>query len=84
MKEPKNAEPLTFEQAYERLDAIVRQLDEGELKLDELENQFEEGMRMAAFCSKRLEEVEQKVSLLVEKAQAGLEREPFDRDDLEG
>jgi len=78
MAKEKNSESLTFEQAYERLEAIVQQLDQGNLALDELEKKFEEGMRLAAYCSQRLEQVEQKVSLLIEKAQGGLERTPYE------
>jgi len=78
MAKEKNSESLSFEQAYERLEAIVQQLDQGNLALDELEKKFEEGMRLAAYCSQRLEQVEQKVSLLIEKAQGGLERTPYE------
>lgn len=78
MAKEKNTESLSFEQAYERLEAIVQQLDQGNLALDELEKKFEEGMRLAAYCSQRLEQVEQKVSLLIEKAQGGLERTPYE------
>ena len=79
MTEETKSEPASFEQAYQRLEAIVRELDEGELQLDELEQKFEEGIRMAAYCSKRLEQVEQKVNLLMEKVQGGgLERKPYD------
>ena len=78
MVKEKKTEPLSFEQAYERLEAIVRQLDEGNLKLDELEKKFEEGMQMAAHCSQRLEQVEQKVNLLIEKAQGVLERRSYE------
>jgi len=78
MTKQKNSEPLSFEQAYQRLDAIVRELDEGELTLDELEKKFEEGMQMAARCSERLEQVEQKVSLLIEKAQGGMDRKSYE------
>ncbi len=72
------SDSLTFEQAYERLEQIVQALDEGDLKLDELETKFEEGMKLAAFCSKRLEKVELKVNLLIEKAGGELDRKPFD------
>jgi exodeoxyribonuclease VII small subunit len=79
----KNEEKLTFEQAFEKLESIVDQLDRGELKLDELESRFEEGMKMAAFCNERLEQVEQKVNLLIEKARGGgFDREPFEPEEV--
>ena len=56
-RERKTAD-LTFEEAYQRLETIVKALDEGDLKLDELEQKFEEGMQMAAHCTRRLEQIE--------------------------
>ena len=83
MTEEKKSKAHSYEEAHQRLEAIVRELDEGELTLDELEKKFEEGMRMAAHCSQRLEEVEQKVNLLIEKSQGELERKPYE-DEQEG
>ena len=71
-------ETPNFEQAYRQLEKIVRELDSGELSLDDLDRKFEEGMALAAFCSKRLEQVEQKVNRLIENARGELEREPFE------
>ncbi len=55
------AEKKSFEQAVERLDAIVRLLERGEAPLEESLALFEEGTALIASCSKMLETAEQKV-----------------------
>ena len=65
---------LTFEAALERLEGIVRKLEAGEMPLDESLAAFEEGVRLSAFCHKRLDEVEKKVQVLL----ADGSRAPFD------
>ena len=76
----KSTENGTFESALERLEAIVRKLESGELPLDESLLVFEEGIRLSGFCHKRLDEVEKKVQLLL----ADGSRVPFEPDALGG
>lgn len=65
-------EELAFEEALERLERAVEQLEKGELTLDEALQAFEEGVRMARICSRRLEQAESRLYLLLE--QDGTER----------
>lgn len=46
---------LTFEQAKEKLDAIVEKLGAGNLSLDEMVKLYEEGMTLTDYCRKLLE-----------------------------
>jgi exodeoxyribonuclease VII small subunit len=69
-------EGLTFESAMEKLEGHVRTLEQGELTLHESLNIFEEGMKLAKFCNKRLNEAEQKIEVLLEK-NSELVKEPF-------
>jgi len=55
----------TFEQAIEKLEVIVEQLEQGELTLEEAINKFEEGMELSKFCSDKLNRAEQKLKKLV-------------------
>ena len=73
--EAEGREP-TFEAALERLEAIVGQMEDGTLGLDELMARFEEGQRLIRFCTARLNEVEKKVEVLLNKTGAP-ETEPF-------
>lgn len=61
--EPASEEP-TFEVALARLEAIVRQLEEGSLGLTESLARYEEGIRCLQQCHAALALVEQKVELV--------------------
>ena len=41
-----------FEEALERLEAIVKKLESGDLTLEESLKSFEEGTKLANFCNK--------------------------------
>lgn len=49
----------TFEQAMARLEEIVSLLENGGAPLDETMALYEEGAKLAALCSSRLEKAEQ-------------------------
>jgi exodeoxyribonuclease VII small subunit len=57
-----------FEEAMKRLEDIVQSLESGDLALEDSLGIFEEGMKLVSFCSKKLEEAEQKVTLLVKES----------------
>ena len=54
-----------FEQAMQRLDEIVQQLEQEELSLDDSLKIFEEGMELSKFCYEKLNQAEQKLKKLV-------------------
>ncbi len=60
----KNEEKLTFEQAMERLETIVSELEKGEAPLDESLSYFEEGVKLTKICSEILDEATLKVKTL--------------------
>lgn len=55
-----NAE-MTFETAVQRLEEIVTLLENGKCTLDESMKLFEEGTKLAAYCSETLKNAEQKI-----------------------
>lgn len=57
---------VKFEQAMARLEAIVGELEKGDLPLDESLKIFEEGIRLSKNCLKILEDAEHKVEVLVQ------------------
>lgn len=59
---------MAFEAALQRLETIVEKLENGDLSLDEALKAYEEGVRMADLCSKRLTEAEKKVEVLMKSA----------------
>lgn len=68
----------SFEEALTRLEEIVRDLEQGELPLEDSLKSFEEGMGLIRFCSKELEAAEKKVSLLVRESDGEHKEIPFD------
>ena len=55
---------MTFEAALSRLEEIVRSMENGNAMLDESLTLFEEGVGLVKFCTKALDESEQKVKIL--------------------
>jgi len=73
---PKNNKP-TYEEAYNRLEEIVRKLESGEAGLDESLSLFEEGIKLSRICNERLNEAEARIEKLVRQADGEIMREPF-------
>jgi exodeoxyribonuclease VII small subunit len=74
----KDEEPKNFEDAMQRLDAIVAKLEEDQLPLDEMLARYEEGVALARYCGEKLEAAEQKVRLIAKQAGGDVKLEPFD------
>jgi exodeoxyribonuclease VII small subunit len=72
-----------FEDAMERLEQIVEGLESGDLSLEESLKIFEEGMNLVNFCSKKLEEAEQKVTILIKESEGKYSQQPFESDEKE-
>lgn len=58
---------ITYEQAMKRLEEIVNMLEGNEISLDESMKLFEEGTKLSALCSKKLEEAQQKITTLTKE-----------------
>ncbi len=56
---------IPFEQAMERLEAIVEQLEDGELELESALAAFEEGVGLTRRCSELLGAAERRIEILV-------------------
>ena len=67
-----------FETSVKRLEEIVHDLEKGDLPLEESLKVFEEGMDLVKSCSEKLEEVEQKVTMLVKEGDGRYLQQPFD------
>ena len=55
-------EELTYEQALERLEEIVKTLENSETTLDESLKLFEEGTKLASYCNDKLINANQKIT----------------------
>lgn len=61
-------ENKSFEEMMQDLETIAKDLEGGELSLDESVKKFEEGMKISKECSEILENAEKKISILVKNS----------------
>jgi exodeoxyribonuclease VII small subunit len=66
-----------FEDSLEKLEQIARELEDGELTLESSLKKFEEGIKLADFCSTKLDDAQAKVNLLLHK-NGKLTSQPFE------
>lgn len=70
-----------FETSLKKLEEVVRKLEEGDLPLEDSLKAFEEGVKHASFCSRKLNEAEKRVELLLKQKDGNFIKEPFGSDD---
>jgi exodeoxyribonuclease VII small subunit len=68
---------LAFEEAMDRLETLVDELEGGDLPLEQSLQRFEEGVRLVRFCTDRLRTAELRVKEL-EEAFGGVREIPLD------
>lgn len=56
---------VEFEVALKKLEGIVESLENGDVSLEEALKAYEEGVKMAEICSKRLTEAQRRVEVLM-------------------
>ncbi len=64
MAEPESGRPI--EAALERLEAIADKLEDPQLDLDEAVKLYEEGLRLYAECTTRLDAADQRITKLAD------------------
>ena len=74
---------LTFEQAIQRLEKIVADMEGAELPLEDVLKKYEEGTRLVRFCGQKLEEAEKRIELLTKQADGSVTLEPFEAEPKE-
>jgi exodeoxyribonuclease VII small subunit len=66
-KRSKNMAKEKFEEALGRLEDIVRRMEAGDMTLEESLKAFEEGIKLARLCSRKLDEAERRVEILLKQ-----------------
>jgi exodeoxyribonuclease VII small subunit len=66
-----------FEVSLQRLEAIVDELEKGNVPLEQALKLFEEGLKLSSSCRKELEEAEGKVEILL-RQNGKLQPEPYE------
>lgn len=78
-KSDKSEQPEeTFETAMEKLENLVAAMEEEKLPLDRLLVSYEEGVRLAKYCSEKLIEAEKRIEIITRKATGEAVLEEFD------
>lgn len=63
----KEAKELTFEENLEKLETIVKDLESGNIPLDDAIKNFNEAMKLAKICDEKLRSAEEKVNSILNK-----------------
>ncbi len=71
-------ESLSFEQALEELEGIVRDLETGKAPLEESIGAYERGIILKNHCEKKLKEAQSKIEKITIAADGSVKTEPFD------
>ena len=74
----KEDKQIHFEEAFKRLEIIVRNLESGDLSLEESMKLFEEGIGLTEACKTRLDDAEKKIQLLLKNSDGKLSLEDKD------
>lgn len=61
----------SYEKKYKALEDIVRQLDDGELSMSELLNQYKKGLTLVKECAYMLDSVEGEIQQIIEEVRIG-------------
>lgn len=67
----------TFEKALSELEGIVEKMEKGEMTLDESIEMFQKGIELSDYCSKRLDEVEKRITVLLQDEKGNISESDF-------
>jgi exodeoxyribonuclease VII small subunit len=72
-----------FEAALTRLEEIVKELETGDLPLEQSLKLFEEGIKLSRLCNKRLDDAERRVEILLKSKNGTVTAQPFEEQEGE-
>lgn len=76
-KKTADVELLSIEQAMERLEALVREMETGQLPLEKLITSYEEGVKLASLCQEKLDAAAKKIQIIAKNASGQTKLEEF-------
>ena len=59
---------LTFEEALTELEAIVNEIENGDMPLADLLTKYSEGVKLSEFCLQSLQRAEETMDLLIQES----------------
>ena len=75
---PADIAKMSFETALEELEAIVRDLEEGDVELDDAIKAYERGAHLKRHCETKLQEAKARVDKVVLNPDGSAKAEPVD------
>jgi exodeoxyribonuclease VII small subunit len=69
---------MKFEEAVNKLEEIVRALEDGNTPLDRALKLYENGIALVRFCNEKLDSAEQKINMLVSGEDGKMTKTPFE------
>ncbi|MDP3940421.1 MAG: exodeoxyribonuclease VII small subunit [Deltaproteobacteria bacterium] len=79
-----SAPKIPFEEALKKLEETVESLEDGEIALEDALKLYEEGVRLARLCTKKLDEAERKIEILSRDTEGKVTARPFEEGAEEG
>lgn len=76
-------EKLQFEDAMKQLGQIVDELERNEMPLEQAVELFQQGIELSKYCSNKLDEVERKISVIMQNADGGITEQDFNIEGVE-
>lgn len=73
----------TFEESMKQLEEIVEELESGNLPLEKTLKKFEEGVKLSKACNKKLDDIEQKVTILMKDSNGDIKEQSFGSGDVD-
>ncbi len=66
---------MPYEQAALELEGVVNLLESGELTLEDSIKMFEKGISLVRLCNKKLDDIEKRITLLIEGKDGVVEKD---------
>lgn len=76
-KAPEPARDMSFEDAMAKLESLVRSMESGNTRLEDVIASFEEAKRLSAYCQQKLETLKRKIEILTKDGPEGQTWAPF-------
>jgi exodeoxyribonuclease VII small subunit len=74
-------QPLNLEKSLQELEALIDELEGGELPLEQAMQKFEQGIKLTRSCQAALKDAEQRVEILLKSAGGEEALEEFEVDE---
>lgn len=76
--------PEAYDGVVARLERVVGELESGQLTLEQSIEKFAEGVQLAREATRKLDEAERRIEMLIRSADGSEEEVPFDADGGKG